>query len=77
MTIKEDPIITDYKGEPYTKITFLPDYRRFGLENITDDLFDIYTKRVYDSSMWFSGNMNLTLNPKLKKKENECKCYFK
>ena len=69
MTIKEEPIITKYKEEPYTKITFLPDYNRFGVSGLTDDLYNIYCKRVYDCALWFSGNMNLTLNPKLKKHE--------
>ena len=41
MTIKEEPIITKYKEEPYTKITFLPDYNRFGVEGLTDDLNNI------------------------------------
>ena len=41
---KIEPIITKYTDEPYTKITFLPDYKSFGLEGLTDDLYDIYCK---------------------------------
>ena len=41
MTIKEEPIITKYKDDPYTKITFLPDYKRFGVSGLTDDLYNI------------------------------------
>ena len=69
MEEKLEPEITKYSGEPYTKITFLPDYKRFGLDNLSNDLYDIYCKRVYDCAMWFSGTMNLTLNSKLRKKE--------
>ena len=59
MEKKDEPIITSYKGEPYTKITFLPDYKRFGLDGLTDDLHSIFMKRVYDCALWFSGNMNM------------------
>ena len=69
MEKKNEPSITPYKEAPYTRITFLPDYKRFGLDNLTDDLYSIFVKRVYDCALWFSGNMNLTLNPKLKKQE--------
>ena len=61
------PEITKYKGEPYTKITFLPDYKRFGLDGLTEDLYNLFVKRVYDCALWFSGNMNIELNPKGKK----------
>lgn len=33
---------------PFTKVTFLPDYPRFGLEGLTDDMYEIMRKRVYD-----------------------------
>ena len=34
---------------PYTKIRFLPDYARFGLDGLTDDLYDLFRKRAYDA----------------------------
>ena len=64
MEKKEEPVITPYKDAPYTKITFLPDYNRFGLDNLTDDLYSIFTKRVYDCALWFSGNMNIEMKTK-------------
>lgn len=64
MEKKSEPIINTYSGEPYTRVTFLPDYKRFGLENITDDLYNIFVKRVYDCALWFSGNMNIELKTK-------------
>ena len=64
MEKKDEPIITSYKGEPYTKITFLPDYKRFGLDGLTDDLHSIFMKRVYDCALWFSGNMNIEMDTK-------------
>ena len=64
MEKKANPIITPYKDAPYTKITFLPDYKRFGVDNLTDDLYSIFVKRVYDCALWFSGNMNIELKTK-------------
>ena len=64
MEKKNEPSITPYKEAPYTKITFLPDYKRFGLDNLTDDLYSIFVKRVYDCALWFSGNMNIELKTK-------------
>ena len=64
MEKKTEPIITPYKDVPYTKITFLPDYKRFGLDNLTDDLYSIFVKRVYDCALWFSGSMNIELKTK-------------
>ena len=66
MEKKGEPIITEYKGDPYTKITFLPDYKRFGVSGLTDDLYSIFVKRVYDCALWFSGNMNIEMNTKKK-----------
>ena len=66
MEVKNVPEITDYKGDPYTKITFLPDYERFGMKGLTDDMYSIYVKRVYDCALWFSGNMSIEMATKKK-----------
>ena len=34
--------------KPFTRISFLPDYRRFGMKNITEDMFQLFRKRTYD-----------------------------
>jgi DNA topoisomerase-2 len=46
------PVITKCKSaKPYTKITFKPDYTRFGIpEGLTEDLIQMLKKRVYDIS---------------------------
>lgn len=48
MTKKEEPIITDYTDKPYTKITFIPDFKRFKIKSLNHDMFSIMKKRVYD-----------------------------
>ncbi|KAK9600010.1 DNA topoisomerase 2 [Aspergillus fumigatus] len=40
--------ITDAKGEDYTKVTFKPDYAKFGMEGMDDDFEALVKRRVYD-----------------------------
>ena len=35
-------------GIPYTKVTWFPDYKRFGLKGMTDDIWNHLQKRAYD-----------------------------
>lgn len=50
MSIKTEPEITNYprSGSEYTKITFKPDFAKFGMERMDEDLCALFTKRVYD-----------------------------
>ena len=40
--------ITSNKGRPYTKITFIPDYEKFGMEGMDEDTYLLMQKRTYD-----------------------------
>ncbi|KIW24077.1 DNA topoisomerase 2 [Cladophialophora immunda] len=40
--------ITDSKGEDYTKVTFYPDFAKFGMTAMDDDLEALFKRRVYD-----------------------------
>jgi DNA topoisomerase-2 len=42
------PVVRKSKHAPYTKVSFLLDYKRFGLENLTMDMFNIIKKRTFD-----------------------------
>ena len=42
------PKIKKYSGKDYVKITFSPDYERFGLDNLTIDIKALFQKRAYD-----------------------------
>jgi DNA topoisomerase II len=48
MTSRTSPTITSYQGKPYTKITWLPDYARFGMTNLNDSVRSLIEKRTYD-----------------------------
>jgi DNA topoisomerase II len=40
--------ITDAKGDDYTKVTFKPDYAKFGMTGMDDDFEALIKRRVYD-----------------------------
>jgi DNA topoisomerase-2 len=44
------PIVTKSKVKPYTRVSFRPDYARFGLasNNLTADMTALFLKRTYD-----------------------------
>jgi DNA topoisomerase-2 len=43
------PKVTKTKSKPYTSVSFLPDYQRFGLKNgLTTDIISLLKKRVFD-----------------------------
>jgi len=43
------PVITKVKSaKPYTKVSFLPDYRRLGIQGLTPDMIALLQKRIYD-----------------------------
>jgi len=42
------PEILDYSGQEYTRVSFWPDYRRFGMEDLNDDVVSLMVKLVYD-----------------------------
>lgn len=50
LSIIEKPKITKCKGKPYTKVSWIPDYKRFGLESLTDDMERLFYKRCLDIS---------------------------
>ncbi|KAL0063257.1 DNA topoisomerase 2 [Marasmius tenuissimus] len=41
-------ITKNSRGEEYTRVTFKPDFKRFGMEKIDDDTVSLLRKRVYD-----------------------------
>jgi DNA topoisomerase II len=51
--------------KPYTKITFLPDYEKFGLKNLTDDMLGLLMKRAYDIAACDCKRVKVYLNESL------------
>jgi len=57
-----------------TKITFWPDFQRFGLEGFTSDVCEVIRKRVYDIAGTTPRNLSVRLNGK-KLKVKDFKTY--
>ena len=57
------PKIGTSKNE-YTKITFKPDFEKFGVSGITDDTMAILSKRVFDICAITNKNVSVYLNNK-------------
>lgn len=50
--------------EGYTKITFKPDLKLFGIEELTDDIINLMTKRVYDIAATTKQDVKVFYNGK-------------
>ena len=44
----QPPVIKRSTVKPYTKVSWLPDYKRFGIEKLTYTMFKLFKKRTYD-----------------------------
>ncbi len=62
MTQKTKAKITNNSGKSYTKITFLPDYKRFDMNGLEDDTVLLIRKRVLDCIACTNGNVQVYLN---------------
>ena len=48
LNIIKTPIIKKFKGKPYTKVSFKPDYKRLGIQGLSKDMLALFKRRVYD-----------------------------
>jgi len=48
LDIIHKPKITPCKKKPYTRVSFIPDYKRLGLDGLSDDMLKLFQRRVYD-----------------------------
>merc|ERR1711871_699681 len=62
LDVIEKPVIKKCKTKPYTKITFKPDYKRFGISGLSDDMKNLFIRRVYDIAACTSKNVKVKLN---------------
>ncbi|PNH08578.1 DNA topoisomerase 2 [Tetrabaena socialis] len=63
MSVTLAPSIKSSAGKkPYTRVTFLPDYARFGLDYMDDDMYALLLRRVYDVTAVTDPDVAVTLN---------------
>lgn len=54
--------VKSYSKAPYTLIRFLPDYERFGLTGLTDDMFELFRKRAMDACACTDASVSVYFN---------------
>lgn len=59
------PKVTSSTEKPYTKVSWLPDYERFGLEGLSDDMFQMFKKRTWDISAVTDKSIKVKFNNKV------------
>ena len=64
MKVIQKPKISDYSGKPYTKITWIADFKRFGMENYSDNMINLMMRRVYDIAGITEKGVSVYLNKK-------------
>ena len=62
MTIVNVPKITKCSKKPFTCIRFKPDYERFKMSGLTDDMHAMFMKRVYDACAVTDNDITIYLN---------------
>ena len=63
MNTHSEPEIKSYSSKDYTSVTFYPDFKRFGMKHLEDDIYKVMEKRVYDIAGIFPS-VNVILNGK-------------
>jgi DNA topoisomerase II len=61
----EPPKITKCSAKPYTKVSFKPDYIRFGIPSLNADMKQLFHKRVIDISAITPKNVKVKFNNEL------------
>lgn len=77
----EKPIIKVVKNkQSYVKIEFKPDYKRFGLTELSEDMQQLFKKRVYDVAFYLMNKVKVYFNDQLiniKSFDDYINLYFK
>ena len=58
------PKITKYLGKPFTRITWITDYKRFGIDKYSEDMINLMIRRVYDIAGITNKSVSVYLNKK-------------
>lgn len=62
MSVVLKPSITKYSKKPYTSIKFKPDFDKFKIQSLSDDMMDMFVKRVYDVCAVTNNDITVYLN---------------
>ena len=64
MRNKSKPKITKVKGKSYTKVSWIADFKRFGITKYNIDMLKLMERRIYDLSGTTDKKINVYYNKK-------------
>ncbi|CAE7853733.1 TOP2 [Symbiodinium microadriaticum] len=62
MTVCHKPSITQNKSEDFTQVTFFPDFARFGMRNLEEDIVALMRRRAFDLAASTQGRCQVFLD---------------
>jgi DNA topoisomerase II len=62
MSVRGAPKVKSCAKKPYTRITFLPDYDRFKLAGLDEEMYGLFAKRVYDACALTPSDVAVTFD---------------
>ena len=62
MSVIEPPVVKYCAKKPYTTISFTPDYERFKTVGLSQDMYALFVKRVYDVCALTDNDVNVWFN---------------
>jgi DNA gyrase/topoisomerase IV subunit B len=62
MSVVLKPTISKYSKKPYTSIKFKPDLAKFKIQSLSDEMMDMFVKRVYDVCAVTDNDISVYLN---------------
>ena len=74
----EEPVITPYDADKfdYTEVWFEPDFKKFGIKGLDNDMLGLIYKRVYDIAGVTPEKVKVSLNGKKIKEVENFKTYI-
>jgi len=57
--------ISKCSKKPYTKVSFKPDFKRLGIDNLSKDIIDLFKRRVYDIAAVTDKKVKVSFNGKV------------
>lgn len=64
MSVKNKPKVESFTGADYTRVTFWPDFSRFGMKKMDNDIAGLMMKRAYDIAGSTTKKIRVVLNGK-------------
>lgn len=62
MKERDAAVVKAFSKAPFTRISFQPDYTRFGLKGMTDDMFALFRKRAFDACATTASTVSVYFN---------------